>query len=167
MHVIHDAKEDITYFSLILFTTFGNTSFKSYRWKGNWTCPHWCRSICFNHGIVIKHKSWYPFAIYNTNHFKKLLDQICNKSILCQSFLWFEMVALFSYFLQHVFLLEIFIIFCIKNNPHFLYSPKCSLKHGFSANLWGPFTFGVLKRKKKLKDFLELPFINNIYMKQT
>jgi len=30
----------------------------------------------------------------------------------------------------------------------------------------GPFTIGVSKRKK-LKDFLELFFTNNIYMKQT
>jgi hypothetical protein len=28
-----------------------------------------------------------------------------------------------------------------------LYSLKCSLQHVFSTNLWGPFTFGVLKRK--------------------
>jgi hypothetical protein len=30
----------------------------------------------------------------------------------------------------------------------------------------GPFMITVQKRKKKLKDFLELLFTNNIYMKQ-
>jgi hypothetical protein len=69
-------KKGITYFSLILFITFGNISFKSYHWKGNWTCPHLCKSRCFNHGFLIEHKNWYHFAIYNTNPFKKLLSRI-------------------------------------------------------------------------------------------
>ncbi len=69
-------KRRYTYFSLILLTTFENTSFKSYHWKGNWTCPQWCRTKCFNHGFSIEDKIWYPFPIYNINPFKVLLGRI-------------------------------------------------------------------------------------------
>jgi hypothetical protein len=35
------------------------------------------------------------------------------------------------------------------------------------VDILGPFMIGVPKKEKKLKDFLELLFTNNIYIKQT
>ncbi len=57
-----------------------------------------------------------------------------------------------------------------KNSDEVTFGSKCvtrSQMDYFGKGLWVHSWLWYRKRKKRLKDFLELLFINNIYMKQT
>ncbi len=45
IQIMHEAKEGMTYFSLVLLTTFGNTSFTNWCLKGNITRPCYLKTI--------------------------------------------------------------------------------------------------------------------------
>jgi len=66
MNNMWNKRRNDMYFSLVLLTTLGSTSFSNWCWKGNIICPHCFKTMCFNQGFSTK-KGQYPFAMYKVS----------------------------------------------------------------------------------------------------
>jgi hypothetical protein len=53
---MHDARKGMTYFSLVVLTTFGSISFTNWFLEGNITCPHCLKTMCLSHKFSTKDK---------------------------------------------------------------------------------------------------------------